>query len=199
MAHKKTLMKNDEAQQLQRLLHKDEKAFRVFYMETKDSLLRYIAKYLPEDEAEEVLQDTYLAFIESLRNFRGEAKLRTYLYVIAKRKAVDKLRRKKVKQVLFSYLPVHFVESVAKVFIKDEIDKRLLIKKIEKVLVNLPPDYAQVIKLKYKDDFSIAEIAEKKEMTSKAVESMLFRARKAFTIIYKRYDRQKIHSIEEAI
>jgi RNA polymerase sigma-70 factor (ECF subfamily) len=97
---------------LQEILQKDEKALYEFYREHKKPLLQFITKHLNEaDLAEEVLQDTFLAFIENLRSFRGQSSLKTFLYSIAKNKTVDKLRRKKLKQVLFSHLPHGLIES----------------------------------------------------------------------------------------
>lgn len=182
-----------------RLLQRDEQAFRSFYESTKTSLLKYLKKYLPDDEAEEVLHDSYIAFIEGLRNFRGQASLKTYLYSISKRKAIDKIRRQKVKKILFSYLPEHFIDSVAKVFLKDDIDKKFLAYRIEKIFKKLPYDYALILKLKYKEGYSVVHIAKELKLSFKATESLLFRARQAFIKAYNVHERQTIHSIEEAL
>lgn len=184
---------------LERLLHRDETAFRFFYENTKERLLKYLSKYLDTEDAEEVLHDSYISFIEGLRNFRSQSSLKTYLYSIAKRKAIDKIRRQRVKKILFSYLPDNFIESVAKVFLKDDIDKKFLAYHIEKVLKKLPHDYALVLRLKYKEGYSVVDIATHTKLSFKATESLLFRARQAFIIAYNRHERQTVHTIEEAL
>ena len=177
----------------------NEREFRAFYEHTKAPLLKYLCKRLAIEDAEEVLHDTYIAFIEGLRNFRGQSSLKTYLYSIGKHKAIDKIRRQKVKKILFSYLPEHFVDSMAKVFLKDDIDKKFLAYRIEKALDRLPHDYALVLRLKYKEGYSVTQIARHTQLTFKAAESLLFRARQAFIKIYNVDERQTIHSIEEAL
>ncbi len=193
------MISTSDTQVLSKLLRKDEEAFRLFYLDTKEHFYKYLLKFIGEEDAEEVLHDTYIAFIEGLRNFRGQSSLKTYLYSIGKRKAVDKLRRQKVKKILFSYLPDHIVDSIAKVFLKDDIDKKFLAHRIEKSLKRLPHDYAVILRLKYNDGYSVAEIATKTNQTIKATESMLYRARQAFIKSYTHHERQTIQSVEEAL
>ena len=49
----------------------------------------------------------------------------------------------------------------------------------------LPVPYRDVLRAKYQDELSVAEIAERFERTTKAVESMLSRARAAFRGVYR--------------
>jgi RNA polymerase sigma factor (sigma-70 family) len=121
------------------------------------------------------------------------------LYSIGKRKAIDKLRRQKVKKILFSYLPDNVVDSIAKVFLKDEVDKKFLAYRLEKIFAKLPHDYAVIVRLNYKEGYSVVEIAQQKNMSFKTAESMLYRARKAFIKAYNTHERQTIHTIEEAL
>ncbi|KXK10466.1 MAG: RNA polymerase sigma factor YlaC [Microgenomates bacterium OLB23] len=192
-------MNLSESQLLDKLIHRDEAVFRYFYNVTREPLFKYLQKNLDKEDAEEVMHDTYLAFIEGLRSFRGQSTLKTFLYAIGKRKAIDKLRRSRVKKILFSYLPEAFVESIAKVFLKDDIDKRLLKHRIESIFAKLPHDYSLVLRLKYKEDYSVREIAAHINVSFKTAESMLFRARKAFIRAYNTHERQTILTIEEAL
>lgn len=179
---------------LQKILQKDEKVLYEFYQEHKKPLLQFITKHLNDsDAAEEVLQDTFLGFIESLRDFRGQSSLKTFLYSIAKNKVVDKLRKKKLKQIFFSHVPSFFVESFAAVFLDEELDRKHLTKKIEGVFGKLPNDYAEVLRLKYREGYKVAEIAKRIKLSFKATESLLFRARKAFIVVYNTYERYDIY------
>lgn len=49
---------------------------------------------LDEDDADEVEQDVLVAVAEGLADFRGEARFTTWLHTVARRKAVDALRRR---------------------------------------------------------------------------------------------------------
>ena len=184
---------------LDRLLKKDEEALREFYNLYKDSLLQYLQRSLNNEDAEEVLQDAFIHTLDALRNFRGQSSLKTFLYSIAKRKAIDKLRKKSIKRLLFSHFPEKIVDSLATVFMKDTLDQKYLEKKIERILKDLPNDYALVIRLKYKEGYKVAEIARKIRLSTKATESLLFRARKAFIVTYEAYERQNLFSIKETL
>lgn len=184
---------------VKRLLAKDETALREFYSLYKDSLLQYLLRTLDQEDAEEVLQDAYLQTLEALRNFRGQSSLKTFLYSIAKRRAIDKLRKKKIKKIFFSYFPQRFVDSLATVLMKDDLDEKYLEGKIERVLKDLPNDYALVLRLKYKEGYKVADIAKEIKLSFKATESLIFRARKSFVTTYNTYERQGVFSFKKAI
>jgi len=108
------------------------------------------------------------------------------LFSIARHKIVDQIRKKKIKNILFSKLPSYIVESLKVVFIDEEIDKKELRKKIFKILESLPNDYQVILRLKYIEGINVSEIAEKLKMKFKATESLLFRARKSFTKVFNK-------------
>jgi len=184
---------------LQRLLSRDEQALYEFYQEHKGPLQQYLMRKLDPEDAEEVFQDSCIAFVESLRNFKRKSSLKTFLYSIAKRKAIDKLRRKSFKRVLFSYFPEYVIDSLAKVFMTDNLDKKYLASKIKKAMDTLPHDYAHILRLKYVEGYKVDEIAKEVDITHKAAESLLFRARKAFIHTYTEHERQGVHTFEESL
>jgi RNA polymerase sigma factor (sigma-70 family) len=57
-----------------------------------------------EDEAQDTAQDVFIQVYESVKEFRGESSLSTWIYRIAVRKALDKIRRRERKKGLFQYL-----------------------------------------------------------------------------------------------
>lgn len=190
---------SDDEILLKRLLAQDEKALKFFYNQHKKTLMTFIGRSLLQEDAEEVLQDTFFGFIESLRNFRGQSSLKTFLYSIAKRKIIDRMRRKKIQRVLFSYLPSYIVETFATVLLQDTVDKRHIAKKISRVFHRLPNEYSRVLRLKYIEGYKVSAIGTDMGLSLKAVESLLFRARKAFAKLYSDYDRSTIFTIEEKV
>lgn len=174
---------------ISRLLNRDERALKSFYVLHKPSLLSFIQKTITDtDESEEIMQDTFLDFIEGLRDFRGQSSLKTYLYSITKHKIIDKLRRKKIRKIFFSHVPAFIIDSFATVFFDDQLDRDHVIKKIDSVLAKLPHDYEVVLRLKYVEGRSVKEIASQTQLPFKTAESLLFRARKAFIHSYETYD-----------
>lgn len=184
---------------IDKIKNKNEKALFLFYKEYKKSLYSFILRSIKDcEDAEEILQDTFFSFIEALRDFRGQSSLKTFLYSIAKNKIIDKIRKKKIKKLLFSHLPQGFVESLSSILMDDEIDKKMLARNIETVFNKLPNDYATVLRLKYREGYKVAEIAEKIKLSFKATESLIFRARKAFLVAYETHERQTLSPIKTA-
>ena len=143
-----------------RIIRRDEVALYNFYKTHRQPLYNFILRQIKDKaDAEEILQDAFLGFIESLRDFRWQSTMKTFLFSIAKNKIIDKLRRRKLKKILFSSLPKGFVESLSTILLDDEIDRKFVSQKIDNILQKLPNDYATVLRLKYKEGYKVQEIA----------------------------------------
>jgi RNA polymerase sigma factor (sigma-70 family) len=57
------------------------------------------ARFLQSADAEDVVQETFIAFIKSLQNYRGECALETYLFALLKNKIIDTYRSRKASHV----------------------------------------------------------------------------------------------------
>ncbi len=172
---------------IEKIIKRDEKALFEVYTTYKQSIFNFIYRQIRDyHSAEEITQDVFFDFIESLRNFRGESKIKTFLFSIAKNKIIDHIRKKKLKKILFSALSPFVVESIATVVMDDELEKKEVSRKIKQVLDNLPNDYRVILRLKYIQGEKIKEIAQKLSMNFKAAESLLFRARKAFVKVFQK-------------
>ena len=79
----------------------DSAAFEKLYHRHKNSLYAYLYRsHVDLNVIEEIAQETWMAVINSARNYRDSAKFRTYLYAIAHRKLVDFWRRNKLDQLV---------------------------------------------------------------------------------------------------
>jgi len=108
----------------------------------------------------------------------------TWLCGIAKHEIADFYRKKKIKTIVFSLFPA--LESFVSQALSPEgvLEEKELKEKVVKILRLLAEGYAQVLRLKYIQEFSVREIAESLGETEKAIESRLTRARKAFAKLY---------------
>jgi len=168
------------------IINHNQKIVNSFYKENFDSILRYINRQINDSQlCEELAQDVFIDFFESLRDFHYQSSLKTFLYSITKHKVIDSIRKKKIKKILFSALPNYVVESLKTVLIDDEVEKRELQNKIAKVFSYLPNDYQLVLRLKYQEGERVQSIAQKLALKFKATESLIFRARKAFINVFK--------------
>lgn len=182
------MLPQEDKQLIARLLRKDDQALLVLFQTHEAPLKRFIRRQISDDhEVEELVQDVFIDFLESLRSFRGDSSIKTFLYSIARFKIIDYIRRKKIKKVVFSALPSRFVEGLATVLIDDDLEKKELQQKIEYVFASLPNDYQLVLRLKYIENKKMKEIAQIFSLRFKAAESLLYRARRAFVSSYEHY------------
>lgn len=176
-------MQNDRL--ISQILARDRKALYIFYHRYTPKLTRIISRKVNNpDDAQELLQDTLMAFLEAIRDFHGNSKLETFLYAIANHKIIDYYRRKKIKHLVFSQMPQ--LESLVSTLMapEDELDAKLLREKIHGVLGRIMPHYRKILTMKYIEGFSVNEIAHKFAISLKGAESQLFRARRAFVQLF---------------
>jgi RNA polymerase sigma-70 factor, ECF subfamily len=72
----------------------DRQAFEVLYYRHRAGLYRYIGRLLPRKaNADEAFQDTWMAVIRGRERYEPAAKFSTFLFSIAHRRVMDRLRR----------------------------------------------------------------------------------------------------------
>jgi RNA polymerase sigma-70 factor (ECF subfamily) len=180
------LSKQDQ-ELVERIRARDEKSIVIVYELYHKQLYSFVFRQLRvHDITEEIVQDVFFEFIESLRNFRGQSSLKTFLFSIAKYKTIDVIRRKKIKKILFSALPDYVVEGLKTILLDDEVDRHELQERISAVIGNLPHDYQVALRLKYLEGRRVKEIATMLKLSFKAAESLIFRARQAFVAAYNK-------------
>ena len=131
-------------------------------------------------EAEEILQETLIASHESFPFFKGNSSFFTWLCAIANHETADFYRKKKIKTFLFSRLP--WLENLVSEALgpEQELLKKEFEQKVRRTLLSLSEGYREVLRLKYYQGLRVIEIAKSLNESTKAIESRLGRARKAF-------------------
>lgn len=164
---------------LTRLLAGDTGAFEEFYEATRDGMMRYLrTKISSSKDVEEVSQDVYLAFLDSLPLFRGGSSLKTFLYAIARHEVADYWRKRYAKKAIKT---VPFVEHVYREKLYSSTE---LAQDIERCYAKLKPIQVKVLRWKYEEGLSVREIAGRLDVTVRAAEAQLYRARQAFQLVY---------------
>lgn len=174
-----------DQQLVQSILSGHEPSLRLFYQTHIGKLTSFVRKKIgDETDVEEIVQDTFIASLEALRDFTFRCSLSTFLCSIAKRKVVDFYRKKKLKRILFSQFPQF--ESLMSILTtpEEKLDETLLVEKIERTFNALTPRYARILRLKYIEGLSVSQISQELSISFKSVESILFRARRAFVAYY---------------
>jgi RNA polymerase sigma-70 factor (ECF subfamily) len=126
----------------------------------------------PEDAAD-VTQDVYVRVWRSLRGFRGDANLATWMHRVATNAALTHLRRRgRLAE------PVEEQDVMERVASVDQEDARIDAREIEAALARLPDAYRVPVVLKDMVGMSCEEIGREMGLTEGAVKVRLFRARR---------------------
>lgn len=169
----------NEADLLRRLLAGERRAFRRFYGATQPRLLRWVLRRVDNvKDGEELVQDTYLALVDSLPLFRGNSSLWTFLVSIARHEVADYWRKRYAKKAIL------FVPFMDQVYTERLYDAVGVGEAIERVLASLTVEERRLLDWKYDEELGVGEIAKKLGISVKAAESRLFRARRAFQVAY---------------
>lgn len=110
------------------------------------------------DDAADVLQNTFLKAWQSIENFRGEAKLSTWLYKIALNESITFLGRERKRLGLSD---AEEVERLSNLIEADEwIDGDELAQNLRKAIATLPEKQRMVFNMKYFDDMKYEQMSE---------------------------------------
>ncbi len=159
-----------------------------FYKKYYFSIHSFVRQRIDDEGvAEELTNDIMMAGITSISSFNGKSSEFSWLCSIAKHKIIDYYRKKKIKTILFSACPVF--EEIADKALTPERDvlKNELKEEIKNTLKDLNTGYIKILRLKYIEGLKIRQIAEVLEISAKAVESKLIRAKKKFKEVWN-YD-----------
>jgi len=184
-----------EKRLIRQILSGEKRAIERFYKKYSPRLLNFInQKINHRADAEEILQDTFVSALDSLPLFSYQSSLYTWLCSIVKHEIADFYRKKKIKTILFPHLP--FLEQLAAQALgpEEQLIEAEVKRKIKMVFHKLSEGYRQILRLKYIEGYSVAQIANQLGTSFKAVESKLFRARIAFQKEYAQENHQFFHS-----
>ena len=170
-----------------RLIAGDERAFVEFADHYVPALHRFALSRLRGDRglAQEVVQDTLCKAIAKLPSFRGEAALMTWLCACCRNEIAAHFRRRRRVGVELDFEVTENAGSDAIDRVHpDGPDQQLMRREaaatVHEALDCLPPHYGRALEWKYIESLPVNEIAKRLEMSPKAAESLLTRARTAF-------------------
>ncbi len=158
-----------------------------FYRTYAPQIMCYLIQKLPrKEDAEDILNEVFFEAVDSLLLLKKEQKIEPWLYSIAHNKVVDFYRKKKIKAVLLSQAP--FLEIVANEIHQPEFqfEKNKVRDKIEQALKSISTDYRRILQLHYEEKITVKDLAPLFNLSFKATESLLFRARQSFKKAYER-------------
>ncbi len=154
-------------------------AFRFLVSKHQRLVLHVVGRIVQQqDQVEDVCQDVFIKVFKTLKNFRGDSKLSTWIASIAYNTAITHIRKQKRRNEL-SY-------NEQPLLLADEQDSGLNQKVLEieeahryllKLIETLPVHYRTVLTLYHLEEFSYKEIVEITGMPEGTIKSYLNRAR----------------------
>jgi RNA polymerase sigma-70 factor (ECF subfamily) len=163
--------------------------FADFYNEHSRAIYYLVLRFLGDPQkAEDATHDVFLKAFRKLDQFRGEASPRTWLYRIAINHCWNLQHAWHDRHVFANTDDAVLEGAVAQT---DSPLRVLEIKElgqqIQKALDALPDEYRLLLLLVADDELSYEQIGTLTEQSSDAVRGKLHRARKAFTVLFKKY------------
>jgi RNA polymerase sigma-70 factor (ECF subfamily) len=161
--------------------------FDQLYRQHVDRVFRFAQRLCGQSEdAQDLVQDTFLNAFRGLDQFRGEAKLSTWLYTIAARACIHMRRKRKGEPErelsLDEFIPSSEGEFRLQVptegFTPEEaLENKQLRRALQQAVLKLPKKYRVVLVLRDMEGLSAKEVGTIVGLNERAVKSRLHRAR----------------------
>lgn len=128
-----------------------------------------------DTDAEDLLQNVFIKVFLSLKNFRFESSLRTWLYRITTNEVISNFRKKKNQGTQIDYEECE--QAVLPVI--EIIDADIPLDVLMEMVQSLPAGYRTVFNLREIEGLEYDEIASQLEMNPQTVRSQLFKAKRS--------------------
>lgn len=144
-----------------------------------ESIRRFFRSKTTLREAEDLIQRTFLACVESASGYRGDGSFRAYLFVIARRQLIDFIHRKTRDQARVE--PDLTVRSMADLGISPSVAAAKLEEHeiIVEAMRRIPVDFQITLEMYYWEQLRGPELAEVLGISPATVRTRLHRAREA--------------------
>ena len=175
----------DHLQLIQQIAEGNNKSFQALYEQFSAKVFNTAISYLHNaEEAEEITQDVFVEVFHSAKNFKADSSVSTWVYRIAINKCLDKLRySKRKKRFAFVVNIFHQDSSELKhdvphfehpgVALENKENAKILFEAIEL----LAEQQKTAFILSYVEELPQREVAEVMNLSVKAVESLIQRAK----------------------
>lgn len=179
-------MSDDDRELLERIQQGDGESFGTLYDRTRGWLLSLvIVPRVGRADAEDVLAETYRVALDKIHAFRWQGVgLLHWLAAIARRKALEHVRRRDTRVTAIEDLPSMFdVPDDAPTAEAEMIRREALLnirERVSRTLAGLHPRYAEALRLRLLEGRSRNECAEKLAVAIPTFDVILYRATRAF-------------------
>jgi RNA polymerase sigma factor (sigma-70 family) len=158
--------------------------FQEIYHEHKKMVYNLCLNYLQNmQDAEEATQDIFVKIYGKISSFEGKSSIKTWIYRIAINHCLDCLKAQKRQKRVALFKNIFNTENQIHYDPPDfnhpgvQLEDREALESLYKKINKLPANQKTAVILKYLDDLPQREIAVVMDISEKAVESLLQRAK----------------------
>lgn len=162
-----------------------DKANFAFLIERYNSkLLRYIKRItnVSLEEAEDILQDSFINTYINLNDFDRDLKFSSWIYRITRNQVINNFRKNKIRpQGNYIDIENDFLENIAaELEIEKNIDLGILGKNVNEILSQVEEKYREVLVLKFLEDKDYKEISDILKKPMGTIATLINRGKKQF-------------------
>ena len=156
----------------------DQSAFDQIMEEFRQGLIFFLRGYVHSyDTAEDLAEDTFVELLIHKGRFRGQSSLKTFLYSVARHKAIDHVRREQRR-------PTVALDDLAEWSGNEDTpeEKYLAQERAQMIagaIAQIPKEYQEVLRLLYIERLRYDEIAPVMSKSTKQIDNLAYRARNA--------------------
>lgn len=162
---------------MRQIVSGDHAAFSELYVRYKNRLYYYFYRMLGNsaEQANDFLQELFMKLIEKPESYNPSYQFSTWLYSVANNMCKNEYRHRDVRH---EYNSLEALEPQIDFPEESSIDQDQVIEKIFQTLELLGEEQRSAFLLRYREGFSIKEVAEILELPEGTVKSRLFYAKK---------------------
>ncbi|MEE9205168.1 MAG: RNA polymerase sigma factor [Nitrospirales bacterium] len=157
------------------------------YRDHVDRIYRFAQRLCGDnDDAKDLVQDTFLNAYRGIKGFRGEAQISTWLYTIATRSCIRMRRRRRGEPErelsLDEFIPTsqgefHLQIPIEGLTPEEALEHKELRRMLQQAIRKLPKKYRLVLVLRDMEGLTAKQVSSVMRLNERAVKSRLHRAR----------------------
>ncbi|MBC8135539.1 MAG: sigma-70 family RNA polymerase sigma factor [Fibrella sp.] len=162
----------------------DPKAFETLFKKYQTPIFSMVCRMVRGEDAYDITQDVFIKALRAIPSFRGDSKVSTWLYTIARHTCLNHIRHKNVieeeswqesQEDNPNCEPIDYDMNVSKL-----AEVRELQRVVDEVLATLPTEARMLLILRDFEQLSYDEISQVTELSIVNVKSKIHRARLVF-------------------
>ena len=161
-----------------RYLDGDQNAFAAIIEAYRDPVTFFIQRYVHDIcAAEDIAADVFMQLVVNPKKYNFKTPLKTYLFVMARSRALDWLRSQK----RHAQVPLEETEDTLAdtADLEEQVLQNDEKRRLHEAIAKLPEDQQIAVHLVYFEEYSYAEAAKIMKKTAKHVDNLLYRAKNA--------------------